>query len=70
MTLYEIRKTTAAGETLAHVEADTPDEAARQFHPGASRVTGDRGLSGCFQGYTWHEPSQAMTSDGPQFWVG
>ena len=67
---WEIRKTSMAGDTLATIEADSPEIAARKHHSGAQRVTGDRGLSGCFQGYCWLESHQAMTSDGPQFWVG
>ena len=67
---YRIRETTAAGRDLATIQADSPEEAARKHHPGAVRVTGDRKLSGCFQGYRWLQSCQAMTSDGPQFWVG
>jgi hypothetical protein len=58
--------------TQRDVEAESVEDAARLIHAGARRTTGDRGLSGYFQGYVpcagsgiWN-----VTSDGDPFHVG
>jgi len=65
---YEIKQTNGDGDTLAVIIASTVASAARKHHPGAIRVTGDPGQSGCFQGY---RPcgNGCVTSDGAQFHV-
>ena len=69
MAYFEIRERSGAGRFLGTIEASSVESAARKHRPDAERVTGDRGLSGCFQVYGWSTKCNASTSSGDQFHV-
>ena len=66
---FIISEKTAAGRILAEIEAETIEDAAKKHKHGARRVTGDHGLSGCFQSYKKFGADTAVTTCGDQFHV-